>query len=50
MTTDSAPTEPPTAARPTPPRVEDLDLSPQGLADAPANQEDPDNLVHPGNS
>ena len=30
--------------------VEDLDLSPQGLADAPANQQDPDSLVYPGNS
>jgi len=30
--------------------VEDLDLSPQGLADAPASQQDPDSIVYPGNS
>jgi hypothetical protein len=30
--------------------VEDLDLSPQGLADAPANQQDPDSIVYAGNS
>jgi len=30
--------------------VEDLDLSPQGLADAPANQQDPDSIVYPGAS
>ncbi|MCU1519757.1 MAG: hypothetical protein JWM01_2943 [Arthrobacter sp.] len=30
--------------------LEDLDLSPQGLADAPANQQDPDSIVYPGNS
>lgn len=30
--------------------VDDLDLSPQGLADAPANQLDPDSIVFPGNS
>jgi hypothetical protein len=28
--------------------LEDLDLTPQGLADAPANELDPDTLVHPG--
>jgi hypothetical protein len=30
--------------------LEDLDLSPQGLADAPANQQDPDSLGYAGNS
>lgn len=30
--------------------LNDLDLSPQGLADAPANQEDPGSLVYAGNS
>ena len=30
------------AGAPTP---EELDLSPQGLADAPANQQDPDSIV-----
>jgi hypothetical protein len=30
--------------------LEDLDLSPQGLADAPAHQEDPDSIVYAGNS
>jgi hypothetical protein len=28
----------------------DMDLSPQGLADAPANEIDPDSLVYTGNS
>jgi hypothetical protein len=28
----------------------ELDLSPQGLADAPANEIDPDSLVYTGNS
>ncbi|WP_180987295.1 hypothetical protein [Arthrobacter sp. AFG20] len=28
--------------------LDDLDLTPQGLADAPANELDPDTLVHPG--
>ena len=28
--------------------LEDLDLTPQGLADAPANELDADTLVHPG--
>lgn len=32
------------------PAVEDLDLTPDGLADAPALQQDPDSLVHTGNS
>jgi hypothetical protein len=30
--------------------VEDMDLSPLGLADAPAKEEDQDSIVHPGNS
>ncbi|MDQ0768031.1 hypothetical protein QF031_000780 [Pseudarthrobacter defluvii] len=30
--------------------VEHLDLTPAGLADAPAQQQDPDSLVHTGNS
>ncbi|MHA7223307.1 hypothetical protein ACX80S_13415 [Arthrobacter sp. RHLT1-20] len=32
------------------PSLNDLDLSPQGLADAPASQADPDSLVYAGNS
>ena len=30
--------------------IEDLDLTPEGLADTPARQEDPDSIVHTGNS
>ncbi|WP_171046792.1 hypothetical protein [Pseudarthrobacter sp. NamE5] len=30
--------------------LEDLDLTPAGLADAPAHQQDPQSLVHTGNS
>jgi hypothetical protein len=30
--------------------LEDMDLSPQGLADAPAHQEDPDSIVYAGSS
>lgn len=30
--------------------LEDMDLSPQGLADAAANQQDPDSIVYAGNS
>lgn len=30
--------------------IEDLNLTPEGLADAPANQTDPDSLVHVENS
>ncbi len=30
--------------------AERLDLSPLGLADAPANQQDPDSIVYVGNS
>ena len=33
---------------PQPPRLEELDLSPQGLADAPASQQDPDSIVFIG--
>lgn len=32
------------------PAVEDLDLTPDGLADAPAREQDPESLVHTGNS
>ena len=32
------------------PRLNDFDLSPQGLADAPASEADPDSLVYAGNS
>ncbi|MFE4837261.1 hypothetical protein ACFRAU_21605 [Arthrobacter sp. NPDC056691] len=28
--------------------LDDLDLTPEGLADAPASELDPDTLVHPG--
>lgn len=30
--------------------LSDLDLTPQGLADAPASETDPDSLVYTGNS
>lgn len=30
--------------------IEDLDLTPEGLADAPAHQQDPESIVHTGNS
>jgi hypothetical protein len=30
--------------------IEDLDLTPEGLADAPAHEEEPESLVHTGNS
>ncbi|MEC5189942.1 MULTISPECIES: hypothetical protein [unclassified Arthrobacter] len=33
-----------------PENLEDLDLTPAGLADEPAEQEDPDSPVEPGNS
>jgi hypothetical protein len=32
------------------PGLNDLDLTPQGLADAPASEVDPDSLVYVGNS
>lgn len=50
MTNHTIRPDSPTAARQEWPGIEDLDLSPQGLADAPASQQDPDSLVHPGNS
>jgi hypothetical protein len=33
-----------------PKRAKDLDLTPEGLANEPAKQEDPDSLVEPENS
>lgn len=30
--------------------VDAMDLSPNGLADAPANEQDHDSIVYPGNS
>lgn len=30
--------------------IEELDLTPSGLADAPASQQDQDSIVHTGNS
>lgn len=30
--------------------LEDLDLTPEGLADTPAQRQDPDSIVHTGNS
>jgi hypothetical protein len=35
---------------PTATRIEDLDLTPEGLSDAPAHQQDPESIVHTGNS
>ena len=40
----------PPAAAGAPPTLNDLDLSPQGLADARASEVDPDSLAYPGNS
>jgi hypothetical protein len=40
----------PSAAHNQRPGLMDMDLSPQGLADAPANEVDPDSLVYTGNS
>ena len=34
----------------TPISMEDLDLTPEGLADAPAHQQDSESIVHTGNS
>jgi hypothetical protein len=42
-----APTTAPTAP---PVGIEDLDLTPEGLSDAPAHQQDPESIVHTGNS
>lgn len=51
MTNNSKPTAPHAAEGPAAPTAfEDLDLTPDGLADAPAHQQDPDSLVHTGNS
>jgi hypothetical protein len=33
-----------------PASIEDLDLTPAGLADAPANEQDRESIVHTGNS
>ena len=30
--------------------IEDMDLTPEGLADAPAHEEDQESIVHTGNS
>ncbi|MDQ0867856.1 hypothetical protein QFZ70_000329 [Arthrobacter sp. V1I9] len=30
--------------------LEDMDLTPEGLADAPAHEEDQESIVHTGNS
>ncbi|WP_181037633.1 hypothetical protein [Arthrobacter sp. ZGTC412] len=38
------------AGRAIPLGIEDFDLTPAGLADAPANEQDPDSIVHIGNS
>ena len=46
MTTTNNTTPPAT----TPTDVEDLDLTPEGLADAPAHQQDQESIVHTGNS
>ena len=43
MTTSNDPTS---NAQPTPVSLEDLDLTPDGLADTPAHQEDPESIVH----
>jgi hypothetical protein len=49
VTNHSAPTAPATICT-AQTGLEDLDLSPQGLADTPAHQEDPDSIVYAGNS
>ncbi|MBT2566971.1 hypothetical protein J7I84_10790 [Arthrobacter sp. ISL-85] len=45
--TDTSPTTPHAV---TDTGVEDLDLTPDGLADAPAHEEDQESIVHTGNS
>lgn len=50
MTNHSTPTAGHAAARNQQPGLMDMDLSPQGLADAPANEVDADSLVYAGNS
>lgn len=32
------------------PGIQNLDLTPEGLADAPASEQDTDSIVHTGNS
>ena len=46
----TAPEATPANGPKTPAAAEDLDLTPEGLANAPALQQDPDSLVHTGNS
>ncbi|MET1085919.1 MAG: hypothetical protein ABWY04_02165 [Arthrobacter sp.] len=46
MTTDNATSQP----NSTHAGLDGLDLTPEGLADAPAHQQDPDSIVHTGNS
>jgi hypothetical protein len=45
--TDTNPSTAPATARS---GLDDLDLTPDGLADAPAHEEDQESLVHTGNS
>lgn len=40
----------PNDGRPGPLDIHDLDLTPAGLADAPANEQDRESIVHVGNS
>lgn len=46
----SAPEVVPAHGSETPTALEDLDLTPDGLADTPAHQMDLESLVHTGNS
>jgi hypothetical protein len=51
--TDTPDTGPPTTAVPgkgSPAGIDAFDLTPEGLADAPALKEDPESIVHTGNS
>lgn len=53
MTHNGHTTEPETTnngSQASPAGIEDLDLTPSGLADAPANEQDQDSIVHTGNS
>jgi hypothetical protein len=50
VTNHSTPATGHSAARNQQPGLMDMDLSPQGLADAPASEIDPDSLVYTGNS
>lgn len=45
-----APDAAPARGSESPTAIEDLDLTPDGLADAPAQQLDDESLVHTGNS